>query len=301
MNISDLKAFVSVAEQHSFSQAAERLHLTQPAISKRVAALEYSLDARLFDRIGRSVQLTTAGNALLGHAHKILMEVEDSRRAIHNLSGEVSGKLSIGTSHHIGLHRLPVVLKTFSQQYSEVQLDLHFLDSEAACNEVEHGDLELAVVTLPPDNLSDGERSLTMIPIWQDPLVLVTAHDHPLCSLKRITVQQLANHAAILPSHGTFTRALIDHHFNSHRHPLDVRLETNYLETIKMLVSIGQGWSVLPETLIDESLRAHHGYISAQRLLGITHHPRRTLSNAAHAFITTCETQLEGNNSPAIT
>ncbi|MCF6323856.1 MAG: LysR family transcriptional regulator [Gammaproteobacteria bacterium] len=289
MNISDLKAFVTVAEQHSFSLAAERLHLTQPAISKRIATLESTLDTRLFDRIGRSIQLTTAGRALLSHAQKILLAVEDSRRAIHNLSGKVSGKLSIGTSHHIGLHRLPNVLKTFGQQFPDAQLDLHFLDSETACLEVEHGEFELAVVTLPPF----GNSPLTMIPIWQDPLELVTALDHPLCALKQITLTQLAKHPAILPSHGTFTRALIEHHFNHKQHRLNVRLETNYLETIKMLVAIGQGWSVLPATLIDESLRVHHGHFSTKRILGITHHPKRTLSNAAQAFITTC--QLAGS------
>jgi len=295
MNISDLKAFVCVAEQHSFSHAAERLHLTQPAISKRVAALENSLGTRLFDRIGRSVKLTTAGSALLTHAQKILLAVEDSRRAIHNLSGEVSGQLSIGTSHHTGLHRLPTVLKAFSQEFTEVQLDLHFLDSEAACASVEHGDFELAVVTLPPFD----DSPLTMIPVWQDPLVLVTAHDHPLCALKQITPAQLTHYAAILPSHGTFTRDLIDHHFKDHRHSLNVRLETNYLETIKMLVSIGQGWSVLPETLVDESLRAHAGYFAANRILGVVHHPKRTLSNAAQAFIKCCgAAQLAIQNSP---
>jgi len=289
MNISDLRAFVSVAQQHSFSRAAEQLHITQPAISKRIATLESSLNTRLFDRIGRSVKLTPTGTALLAHAQKILIAVEDSRRAIHNLSGEVSGQLSIGTSHHVGLHRLPTVLKRFSQQFPDVQLDLHFLDSEAACGEVGDGELELAVVTLPPLNILEGDSPLTMIPVWQDPLVLVTAHNHPLCSLKRITASQLANHAAILPSYGTFTRALIDRHINTGQHPLNVRLETNYLETIKMLVSIGQGWSILPETLIDESLHPHHGHFSTRRVLGIVHHPKRTLSNAAQAFIATCK------------
>lgn len=306
MNLPDLKAFVSVATQHSFSRAAERLHLTQPAISKRIAALEESLGTRLFDRIGRSIKLTTAGTALLAHAQKILLEVENSRRAILNLSDEVGGQLSIGTSHHIGLHRLPTVLKRFTQQFPNVQLDLHFLDSEAACNEIGHGNLELAVVTLPPLNglsrdISISDSSLTMIPIWQDPLVLVTAHNHPLCSLKQITTAQLAKHAAILPSHGTFTRALIDRHINNSRHALNVRLETNYLETIKMLVSIGQGWSVLPETLIDESLHAHRSHFTAQRILGIVHHPQRTLSNAAHAFIAACEDDSGTDKPPPIT
>lgn len=296
MNLSDLKAFVCVAEFHSFSAAATKLHITQPAISKRIAALEGSLNTRLFDRIGRSIQLTNAGSTLLLHAQKILLEVEDSRRAIHNLSGTVSGSLSIGTSHHVGLHRLPTVLKAFSRQHPEAQLDLHFLDSEAACREVEHGELELAVVTLPPF----GNSPLSMIPIWQDPLVLVTAHDHPLRTLEQITFEQLANHPAILPSHDTFTRALIDHHFNTQQHQLNIRLETNYLETIKMLVSIGQGWSVLPETLIDNSLHPYHGYFTAHRVLGIAHHPKRTLSNAAHAFISACQAPPKKNHKQKI-
>ncbi|MBL1259467.1 MAG: LysR family transcriptional regulator [Thiotrichaceae bacterium] len=293
MNISDIKAFVSVAQHHSFSQAAEQLHMTQPAISKRIAVLESSLDARLFDRIGRSVTLTTAGHALLPHAKKILLEVSDSQRAIHNLSGAVSGQLSIGTSHHIGLHRLPNVLKSFNQTYTEVQLDLHFLDSEMACREVEQANLELAVVTLPPLDSDRNKSALLLIPIWNDPLVLVTAHDHPLCSLPNISDSDLLKHTAILPSHGTFTRTLIDQHFNKQTQPLEINLETNYLETIKMLVSIGQGWSILPETLVDETLRLHHGCFSAQRTLGIVHHRKRTLSNAALAFINICKTQIE--------
>ena len=103
MDIANLNAFVSVAETGSFSTASEHLYLTQPAISKRVSALETELDIQLFDRIGRKVTLTEAGAALLSRARSILQQVEDTKRAIKNLSGHISGKLSIGTSHHIGL------------------------------------------------------------------------------------------------------------------------------------------------------------------------------------------------------
>ena len=156
MDIDSLQAFIAVAENQSFSLAAEHLYLTQPAISKRIAALESELDTRLFDRIGRKVELTESGNALLPRARNILLDVEDSRRAISNLSGKITGKLSIGTSHHIGLHRLPPVLRSFTKKYPEVELDLHFMDSEEACQAVAHGDLELGIVTLPlntPDDL----------------------------------------------------------------------------------------------------------------------------------------------------
>lgn len=81
--------------------------MTQPAISKRIAGLEQQLDVRLFDRLGREVTLTEAGRALLPRAYQILNVLDDTRRALTNLTGEVSGRLTLATSHHIGLHRLP--------------------------------------------------------------------------------------------------------------------------------------------------------------------------------------------------
>nr|P96194.1 RecName: Full=Uncharacterized HTH-type transcriptional regulator in ibpB-leuC intergenic region [Azotobacter vinelandii]CAA72148.1 CynR protein [Azotobacter vinelandii] len=107
MDLASLNAFIAVAETGSFSEAGERLHLTQPAVSKRIAALEQQLQVRLFDRLGREVRLTEAGRALLPRAYRILSVLEDTRRALNNLNGDVSGRLTLATSHHIGLHRLP--------------------------------------------------------------------------------------------------------------------------------------------------------------------------------------------------
>jgi len=173
MDIAALKAFITVAETGSFSLAADRLFLTQPAVSKRVAVLERELDARLFDRIGRTVSLTEAGSALLPRARNILLELADSVRAISNLSGEVHGTLRFGTSHHIGLHRLPPALKQFTQLHPRVRMDIRFMDSEAACEAVEHGELELGVVTLPPH----PSPNLTTRLVWSDPLAVVVAND----------------------------------------------------------------------------------------------------------------------------
>ena len=110
MDFAALKAFIAVAETGSFSAAAGRLFLTQPAVSKRIAALENELDARLFDRIGRTVALTEAGVALLPRAQKLLLELEDSIRTISSLSAETRGRLRFATSHHIGLYCLPSTL-----------------------------------------------------------------------------------------------------------------------------------------------------------------------------------------------
>jgi DNA-binding transcriptional LysR family regulator len=290
MDIEYLHAFIAVARHGSFSSAAGVLHLTQPAVSKRVAALEQSLDTRLFDRIGRRVTLTEAGLTLLTRAEKILAEVEDTRRAIINLAGEVRGRLSVATSHHIGLHRLPPVLRQFTRQYPDVQLDLCFMDSEAACRTVIQGELELAVVTLPAEESAD----LEVIPVWNDPLVLVSAPDHPLCKKARLTLDRLSDYPAILPATGTYTRALIERAFEIPGISLRVNLETNYLETIKMMVSIGLGWSLLPRTMVDRSLCTQRiKALQVVRHLGIVRHSQRTLSNAARALISVCLTHAD--------
>ncbi len=282
MELNVLKAFVAVARNRSFSEAALQLHLTQPAVSKRVAALEQELDARLFDRMGRNVSLTEAGEALLPRALQILKEIEDSRKIIADLSGRVRGRLSLGTSHHIGLHRLPPVLRAYSSRYPEVELDLHFLDSEAGCDEVERGRLDLAVVTLP----DTPSTNLLLTPIWDDPLEIAVAHDHPLADVRDITLQELASHGAILPAVGTFTRTIVVTPFDEHQLPLKVVLETNYLETNKMMVTIGLGWSALPQTMLDRDLRSVQvKELRLRRSLGIVQHKARTLSNASQALV----------------
>ena len=283
MDIPNLQAFVAVAESGSFSSASELLFLTQPAISKRISALEAELDIHLFDRIGRKVTLTEAGDALLSRAHSILQQVEDSKRAIQNLSGHVSGKLSIGTSHHIGLHRLPPVLRNFTQTYPQVELDLHFMDSEEACNAIEHGELELGIVTLPltPAGVLNTEQ------VWPDPLDIVVNASHPLANKTNITLQQLADYPAILPTRGTYTRQTFEQTLRKHKLELNVSLSTNYLETIKMMVSVGLGWSVLPRSMLNQELiTLKIKGIKLERKLGIVWHSGHTLSNAAKAMAT---------------
>lgn len=281
MDIPNLYAFVAVAETASFSAASEQLFLTQPAISKRVSALERELEIQLFDRIGRKVMLTEAGTALLTRARMILQQVEDSKRAIQNLSGHVTGKLSIGTSHHIGLHRLPPVLRAFTHAYPEVELDLHFMDSEAACFAIEHGELELGIVTLP----LQPAAVLQTIEVWPDPLDIVVSQTHPLLNYSKITPKLLTEYAAILPTKGTYTRQIFEHTMAKHKLELKVGLSTNYLETIKMMVSVGLGWSILPRSMLNKELHSLNMVgIKIERKLGIVMHSGHTLSNAANAM-----------------
>src|SRR5690606_8438340 len=132
--------------------------------------------------------LTDAGQALLPRAQRILLEMEDMRRELSNLSGEVGGTLKIGTSHHIGLHRLQPVLKTFSRRFPQVNLDIQFIDSEMAFDLLMQGQLELGIVTLPPE----PHATLQTMTVWNDPLAFMVSVEHPLAAQKVVALQDLA-------------------------------------------------------------------------------------------------------------
>ena len=300
MDSNALKTFIAVADSGSFSQAAEQLYLTQPAISKRIASLEETLNAPLFDRIGRHVHLTEAGRLFYPRALRILSEIENSATEINNLTDKIAGKLELATSHHIGLHRLPDVLRIFTQKFPGVELNLGFMNSETICDNVVSGSVELGIVTLP---LQPVERLSTQC-IWQDPLEFVVGHIHPLVSnsQQNITTQQqgrintslqeLTQFPAILPGTGTFTRQIIENTFQLENLSVNTKLATNYLENIKMLVGVGLGWSVLPRTLIDKDLRLLNvNNIKLNRNLGAVWHSQRTISNAARKMLELLSTE----------
>lgn len=282
MDTQHLHAFVAIAEQGSFSAAAERLHLTQPAISKRIALLEEQLKASLFDRIGRQIALTQAGQLLLSKAKLILGEVAATQRAIADLQGDIQGKLSIATSHHVGLHYLPPYLRDFSMRYPQVKLDLHFLDSEQAYHEILQGRFDIATITLA---LQQDAR-LQSETLWHDQLHFVVAPTHALATQSHIQLADLSQHQAIMPDTNTYTTQLIKNLFDREQLPLNIGMVSNHLDTIKMLLSIGLGWGVLPQRLIDESLHIlNTNQPPTMRPLGYIHHNQRTLNNAARVFL----------------
>jgi DNA-binding transcriptional LysR family regulator len=286
MEINNLKAFIQVAESGSFSEAAEQLFLTQPAVSKRISALESELNVRLFDRVSRKATLTNAGRALLPRAEKLIIEISDLKRVVTNHSGEVSGQLAMGTSHHIGLHRLPDILKQYSVDYPKVELDIQFLDSENACAAVEQGKLELAIITLP----NELPSKLQQIEFWQDSLHVVVASDHPLTQQNRVGMEQLLQHPAVLPGRGTYTREILEQAVSNINGKIHCGLSTNYLETLKTMCGIGLGWSLLPESMLDSDglVSLEIEGISLLRHLGAVTHCQRTLSNAGSAMLNSC-------------
>lgn len=277
-----LQAFVAIAQSGSFSAAADRLHLTQPAVSKRIALLEDQVKAKLFDRVGRQVVLTQAGNLLLNKATNILNEVLAAQREIADLQGDITGKLSVATSHHLGLHYLPPYLREFSRRYPDVKLDLHFLDSEHAYHEILLGRFDIAIITLALEQ----DPRIQSTEIWQDQLQFVAAPSHALATLADLRLADLSPHQAIMPDTNTYTTRLIKELFDRENQPLDITMVTNHLDTIKMMLSIGLGWGVLPNSLIDGSLKVLDvSHPPLVRSLGAIFHSQRSLSNAARMFL----------------
>jgi len=280
MDISTLNAFLAVARFQSFSKASEALYLSQSAVSKRVAALEDELDTQLFNRVSRQISLTEAGRQLLPRADELVQQAEELQRYASTLSDAISGSLSIAIAHHIGLHRLPPILRRFNQQYPQVSLDIRFEDSDQAFHAVEQGDIEFALITLPTQTPGQLEKEV----IWQDELSVVVGSEHNLAPSKQVDFRQLAEYPAVLTSSDTETYKIIRREFDKTGLDLQVQMQTNNLETLKMLSAAGLGWSILPTTMIDEQLIQLNSTVVLHRELGLLRHRRRSLSNAALAF-----------------
>ena len=281
MDISSLQAFIAVARNESFSKASEQLFVTQPAISKRVAALEEELGTQLFNRIARQISLTEAGKQLLPKAQELVHQAEDMQRYASNLNDDISGNLSVAISHHIGLHRMPPILKEFNLRHPKVELDIRFEDSDQAFSAVEHGDIEFAVITLP----NELPEKLIKETIWHDQLSIMVGLEHPLSKQSNVDLTELANYPCVLPDKETETYKIIEREFQQRSLSMQVQMETNNLETLKMLVGAGLGWSLLPKTMADDSLRVLKIDTEITRELGVVVHRKRSLSNAANALL----------------
>ena len=195
------------------------------------------------------------------------------------------------TSGSRGMHLLVRIQPEW--EYPEVRLDIDFLDSEQAYDKVLRGELELGIITLAPEE----KPPLQQQRVWRDELVVVVAKSHPLATQQRVTARALSQHRAILPGLNTYTGQIVTKLFEQQQLSLDVALETNYLESIRSMVAIGLGWSILPRLMVDDALcgLALSG-LSLNRNLGVVSHRDRTLSNAGAALLQLL--QAEANQQP---
>lgn len=281
MNLAAFEAFIKVMETGSISMAADLLFITQPAVTKRIHSLEDYFGVKLFESAGRGVQATHAAHSLLPKVKNWLNELGDIHHTLSHQQGQVQGKLKIGTSHHIGLHHLPSHLREYVQTFPNVTLDVHFVDSEQAHEKVLAGDLELAFLTLPPQ----GDDRLNYVTIWNDPLVFVAAPFHPLAQQHNLSLQDLIEYPSLLPATQTYTSQITLAEFEKQGLKPKISMSNNPLESIRMLVSIGLGWSVLPKTLVNQELQQLDIAVDMNRELGMVWHPGRTQSKAVLELI----------------
>lgn len=282
MDTQALAAFVAVVDHQSFSEAAEALHLTQPAVSKRLASLEGQIGSTLIERGQRTLNLTEAGRRLLPYARRILDELHNARLDLSAASGRIGGRLSVIASHHIGLHHLPAWLRRFNRDYPDVALELQFMDSESAFDHLKRRTCELALVTL-----NDAmDRQFDIKAQWLDPMVFVVGKTHPLAGETDPGLAQLAEYNALLPDTRTATYRVISRLFMAEKLTLRPQMPTNYLETIKMMASVGLGWSVLPSSMVDTTLKVLEIDHPVSRMLGAISLSGRSLSPAAEALLT---------------
>ncbi len=282
MDIKNLLAFIEVSDKRSFSRSAESLKVSQPAVSKRIAALELELSAKLFDRVGRRVFLTEAGDLLLPHARNVFAEICSIKDALNNLDQEISGKLSIGTCPHVGVYHLAPVLKHLRNSYPGIQLDINFDNTVNTIAAVKNSQLELALCAMH----GPAPKGLQEIEVWSENLLIVVAPGHPLATNSNIDVALLMKFVAILCNGPSVSRMIIDQALAAHAVRVSEVLGASDLESMKMMISIGLGWGCLPEKLVDDSLVVLEiPHLKLSQRISLIKNQDRTLSRVSQLFV----------------
>jgi len=193
MEIHQLRYFVAVAEEGSFSQAADREHVSQPSLSQQIQKLEDELNQKLFDRLPRAVVLTEAGRRLLDYARQILTGIADARRSVAALEEEVAGRLSVGAVPSIALYVLPRLIRRFQQRYPKVTFELFEDTTDKLAQRLEDGTLEIVLASA-----GDEPPTLERYSLGEESLLLLVPEKHRLARKKRIKWSDLAGEKFLL-------------------------------------------------------------------------------------------------------
>jgi DNA-binding transcriptional LysR family regulator len=242
MEIRQLKAFVAIAETGTFTAAAERVHVTQAAISMQIRQLEREAGAKLFVRAPRRVILTEAGEKLLERAQAILREHDAGLRELAALTGAEQGRLRIGSaSAMVSGDPLPQILKQLRKLHTGVETSVASGTSEDLVKRLLKGELDAAFVSLPVD-----ARGIQTEVLNEDFLVAIASPRHPLAKQKVVSAYALAGEKLILGERGGNTRRLIDQFFTRAGVTLKVTMELSRLAAIKRMVEADMGVGIVP-------------------------------------------------------
>jgi DNA-binding transcriptional LysR family regulator len=265
MDTRQLAAFCTVVERKSFSQAAARLGVTQPAVSLQIRSLEQRLGRQLLDRSGRRVEPTEAGRRLYASAQRLLAAEEDLLEELAaDEEGVVTGTLELGASTGPGGTVVPLLLCEFQQHHADVRVRLSVSDTQTVVEQVADRLLELGIV-----GAGRKHRGVTFEPFFRDEVVLACPPNHDLAG-KTISLEQLKSEPLIVMQEGAGVRQVIEDELRkagTRLRDLDVRLELGLQESVRSAVLGGHGVTFISRLAIEADLAA--GRIATARVRGL--------------------------------
>ena len=265
MDTRQLAAFCAVVERKSFSQAAERLGVTQPAVSLQVRALEKRLGAQLLDRSGRRVEPTEAGLRLYASAQRLLqLEEQLFEELASDDEGVVDGTLELGASTGPGGSVVPVLLCEFQERYPDVHVRLTVSDTQTIVDRVADRELELGIV-----GAGRRHRGVAFEPFFRDEVVLAVPAGHPFAG-KTVSLEQLRTQPLIVMQEGAGVRQVIEDELRkagTRLRDLDVQLELGLQESVRSAVLAGHGITFISRLAVEADLAA--GVIATARVRGL--------------------------------
>jgi LysR family hydrogen peroxide-inducible transcriptional activator len=284
MEIHQLRYFVAVAEEGSFSHAAAREHVSQPSLSQQIQKLEGELNQQLFDRLPRSVVLTEAGRCLLEHARKILTGIADARRCVDALEDDVAGRLSVGVIPSIALYVLPGLIGRFQQRYPKVTFEMFEDTTDKLGQRLEDGTLDVALAST-----CDETPSLTRHSLGKEALLLLVPKNHRLAHRKSIKWSDLASEKFLLLHEVHCLSVQVRELLAANHLEPELVLRGAQLATIARMVAAGLGVTVVPQMMVDtEFVKGCAAVPFARpvptRELTLLRNPLRFESKAAAAF-----------------
>src|SRR5438552_3249535 len=297
MEIHQLRYFVAVADEGSFSRAAAKVRVAQPSLSQQIRKLEAEVGQPLFDRLPRSVVLTEAGRCFIDYARQILASIGDARRCVDELKDEVAGRLAVGAIPTIAPYVLPELVVTFQKHYPEVTLDIVEDVTEGITRRIEAGELDVALASTCQQSPTLRRESL-----GNEPLLALVPEGHSLAKQTLITLDDLKSQRFLLLHEMHCLSQQVNHLLESHRLHPEVALAGSQLSTIANMVAAEIGVSIVPQMMVKH--QPIPGCISLpfarpvpERELNFLHNPLRFQSRAAAAFRQEAAALLSGDDS----
>ena len=300
MDLGQLEAFVQVANQHSFSRAAEALFLTQPSVTARIQALERDLGERLFERSGRGVRLTEVGACFLPHAERVLQALNGGRDAIDSLRNLQSGSLILASATTVSTYILPGLLKTFRSRFPHVEVSVRTGRSEQVLAMLLQDEAQVGLVR------AVYHQDIETRGLIEDELILVANSDHELAGSGSVSVEQLGNHPFIFFDRNSSYYSLAQGLFRQHGVVPRTQMELDSMEATKKMVEEGLGIALLPRIAVQRELLVGNlceveitGMPNPTRQIALIHRRSRPPGPVAQAFVEIVQEMLLTSRQPA--